>query len=165
MAEGALVSHGCSFGVPLSGPEPGEPHWSHSLHNVQPFRGPALGWLRDGEAPTPRPARSNAEAWPLVPGALPAPPGLSSSLCLPGTARRTPNRLSPSRCQPRTVTPTPLASLPKHKSGCGGGGGGLLELRWPQLSQGRHRSKSSQVIVRQSGPQCTHLPSGGAGQG
>lgn len=59
-----LASHNCSLRGRLSGPEPGEPHGAISCRTAA-FQGLELGWLPGSEAPTPRPAPSNAEAAPL----------------------------------------------------------------------------------------------------
>lgn len=55
------------------------------------------------------------EACVIVPKVLPAPPGLSSYLCLHGTAKLLTNHLS--WYQPRSSAPTTLASLTKHRLG------------------------------------------------
>lgn len=128
----------------MSGPEPREPGWSHQLSNCQPFRGPELGWLPDREAPTPRPSLMQKPVhW--CPEDLPAPPGLSFYLSLPGTAKCATNCLSLSQHQPKSPTPTTLASPQKHKSGCGGGVGDgfLLMPRYFSVSCGLGGRKTS----------------------
>ena len=95
---------------------------------------------------------------------LPAPPGLSFYLSLPGTAKCATNCLSLSQCQPESPTPTTLASPPKHKSGCGGGVGGWVpadaQVFFGLLQAGRQEDIPPQAITCSFGPLCTHLPKG-----
>lgn len=76
-----------------------------------------MGWLTVARSPPPG-------CLPVVRGpvhrgleALPASLGLSFYLCLPGTAKRATGCLSLSLQPLRSPLPTPLTSIPKHRSG------------------------------------------------
>lgn len=114
------------------GPEPGEPRGAIRCRAAA-CQGLELGWLPGREAPTPRPAPSNAEAAPL--GRL-----LQGSALISAWSCQAHHK-PPEPYQPRnTCPPTGLPTKAQVRLG------GFPKPRWPQLPSVGGRGESPELL-------------------